>query len=801
MADAKSNYVGDLTQPTQPVYAPTIFVAPEEKSKKWYCLQMAKSIYYRSWSSYQSPYGNFNRNKFIDNKMWANGMFDTQAFMGGKKQPNDKDMNPMLKHLDFDPVTELPKIQDIVIGYLEQIDYTVNASPINPAAGAEKENLRLQEVAKVRLQDYANLVNQAAGEELVQTPKNAFQSEEEVNMFFNMGGYKPVGAMQIRLGNQIVENDSAMGDIRKLLYEDAFCTGRFATDTELDENGRLKYKYVDIVNCGVEDYRGHYLAKPSKIWYIEVKTIQDLILDSERCGTPLSPEETKEIAKRYENKFDNPSWSAAEGAERQYVNTDTTIGYFWYQYKIPVMKCYWEELDCYKTSTKELGGKKLTSPTSYGDKSKSYYDNSKAGRPPLLKEKEVDEFKVHNYYQAKWIPGTDYVYDYGKVPFQARDPFDIKRALCPLKYYRITNQPLAEKIKPYAKKIYMASLKFDNEVARARPAGYKINVKALENISLGQGKTFTVQHGIEMFNETGDLIYADEAQADEYGRTKGKNPIESIEQRAVLDGMRRWIEVINFYKLQIVNLTGINEFMDGSSPNSQTAATVAKAAVAGSKNSMSQISSGMFSLAEKMALDTSARLQLIIQKFGEYSGYADSLGNGFLQAAKVGRECIGYVYGIKVQAKPDEMQKGTMKQAIMQSFSTMASPEQGGLWVQDALMFQQYVDEGMDMELIRLMMNAKQRENLAKVQEMKDRSIQLQAKGNQENLQAASQSKMQEDLQAAQIQKDLVTHSTNEAIRFEEAKSKFHLEGQVISSEQKSQHKQNEMVVKSTLEK
>lgn len=798
---ANSEYQGDLPRQTEAVYAPTIFVAPEEKSKKWYCLQMAKSIYYRSWSSYQSPYGNFNRNKFIDNKMWANGMFDVQAFMGGKKDRDTPDKNPMLKHLDFDPVTEMPKIQDIVIGYLEQIDYVISATPINPAAGAEKENMRLQEIAKVRLLEYGKQINQMAGEDIVPTPSNAFQSEEEVNMFFNMGGYKPVGAMQIRLGNQIVENDSAIRDIRKKWLEDAFCTGRMAVDQEPDEKGRLKYKYVDIVNCGVEDYRGHYLEKPSKIWYIEVKTVQDLILDSQKSGTPLSPEETKEIAKRYENKFDNPSWSAAEGAERQYVNTDTTIGYFWYQFKIPVLKCYWEELDCYKTATKEKAGKKNVSPTSYSDESKTYYDHSKAGRPPMLKEKKVDEFYVHNYYQAKWIPGTDYVYDYGKVPFQARDPYDISRALCPLKYYRITNQPLAERIKPYAKKIYMAWLKFDNEVSRARPAGYKINVKALENIALGQGKTFTVQHGIEMFNETGDLIYADEAQADEYGRTKGKNPIESIEQRAILDGMRRWIEVINFYTQRIVALTGINEFMDGSNPNSNTAATLAKAALAGSKNSMSQISSGVLSLAEKMALDTSARLQLIVEKYGDYNGYADVLGTGFLEAASVGKEILGYTYGIMVRAKPNEQEREQMKQAIYTSFSTMASPESGGLWVQDALMFQQYVDAGMDMELIRLLMNAKQKENLAAVQQMKERAIQMQNQGIAQTQQMAAQSELEKEKMLSQLRMQEITHKTNEDIRLAQAQSAVRTENQVIVQEQKSQHRQVEEANKVALGK
>ncbi len=802
MANDKQ-YKGDLQEPKEPAIAPNTFADPKEKVTASYCLKAVKYIYFRSWSSYQSPYGNINRNKIIDNRLWSNGIFDVQAFMGGKisEKNSGRDKNPLMRHLDFDPVTEMPKIQDIVVGYLEAVDYTIHAMPINPAAGAEKENLRLKELAKVALKPFAEQINAEAGQEIMPMPENNFDTEEQVNMFFNMGGYKNVGAMQIRIGNQIVENDSGIRDLGKKIKEDAYCVGIIATDSEIDSNGRIKYKYVDPVNCGVEDFRGHYLDKPAKIWYIEVMTVQELILDSQRSGTPLSTQEAREIAKRYENRFDNPTWSSAEGAERQYVNTDTQLGFFWYQFKIPVMKAYWEELDCYKTATKEKAGKKIVEPTTFNDESKKYYDNSKAGRPPIEKEKKVDEFYVHNYYQAKWIIGTDFIYDYGKVPFQARDPYNISRALCPLKYYRITNQPLAERIKPYAKKIFMAWLKFDNEVARARPAGYKINVSALENISLGQGKTFTVTHGIEMFNETGDLIYKDEAMADEYGKTKGKNPIESIEQRAIIDGMRRWIEVINYYTERIVAITGINEFMDGSNPNQNTAATVAKAAMAGSKNSMSQIVSALFSLSEKMALDTSGRLQLIVEKFGEYSGYADSIGNGLLEATKVGKEILPYTYGIKVVAKPDEAQRNEMKQAVYQSFSNMASPEQGGLWVADALEFQQMIDNGMDMELVRLLMTARQNANLKRVQEQKERAIQLQTKGNAENLQMANQQEMEKEKMLADIKKDLITHETNENIRFEQAVGGIKTQATLIANREKSVNKQNEIITKETYAK
>ena len=177
------------------------------------------------------------------------------------------------------------------------------------------------------------------------------------------------------------------------------------------------------------------------------------------------------------------------------------------------------------------------------------------------------------------------------------------------------------------------------------------------------------------------------------------------------------------------------------------------------------------------------------------------MGTGFMEAASVGREVLGYTYGISVVAKPDEQAMNEMKQAIYQSFASMASPEQGGLWLDSVIKFQRMLEGGVDMEIIQLMMAAEQKQKLAMVQANKERAIQLQTQGNAQNLQQASEAKLQEQLQSAQIEKDLVTHQTNEAIRLEAAKSKFRTDNQVIVNQQKAEHKQNETLLKSTLEK
>jgi hypothetical protein len=142
-----------------------------------------------------------------------------------------------------------------------------------------------------------------------------------------------------------------------------------------------------------------------------------------------------------------------------------------------------------------------------------------------------------------------------------------------------------------------------------------------------------------------------------------------------------------------------------------------------------------------------------------------------------------------------------MKQAVYQSFANMATPEQGGTWVSDALHFQEMIDNGVDMELVRLMMTAKQKQNLATVQKMKNESIQLQTQGNQQNLMAASQAKLQEEQQLSQIRMQEMSHSTDEAIRLAAAQSQFRTENQAVINQQKAEHKNSNDMLKATLGK
>lgn len=802
-----------------PPFYPSIITDPAIKQTEEYCLMTVLALYWNNWNVYQNVYGNTERNRFIDNRNWSNGKQDMQAFMGGKKPMNNTDKNPLMKHLDFDPVTQQSKYRDIVVGYLEDLDFDIFATSLNPDAQAKKQNEYLNELVNLRNRHFNKQMDEKAGVQVSPQSNLKFPvtDESELDLYYQLGGAKEIFELQIELANQVVLNDSEFRDIKKMLLEDAFDTGRMIVDVIYDKDGRIKVKYVDPVNCGVEDYRGHYLKRPSKIWYMELKTVQQILMESHG---QFSMEDMITICRMFENKFGNPVWNQSYVGWQTYVNTDATYAYFFYNWQIPVMYARWEEVDIYELiNYKNANGIPIKTFLPHGKAAADYIrelpqygpyapyvpvvdDENQTEVPGLGGEVNTERLQYHRQYQATWIVNTKYIYDYGRVPFQARDPFNPRYTSCSTKYYRITQQPHAERIKPYVKKILLTAQKMDNVVARLKPPGWEIDISALENLTLGNGEKFTLKHNMEMWNETGDLLVKRKASGDILNQSKVESFVRPLSQADFFNYMQGLLAYINYCQGQIVDMTGLNEYMDASNPNPNTPVALARQAQQGTKNSLSQISSGFLYLCEKIALDVSDRVRLVVEATGEYSGYADALGGGLLDATsmkRVTKAVIPHRFGIKVQARATRAEREQFEQYVNQAFSNTATPEQGGLWVTDAMLITKRLRSGVNMELLRLEMNAIIKNRLAFLQKQRQDLIAQQTQGNKDAQAAAQDAATKAKQEETRLQMLLTSHNTDEAIRLAQATANIKGSVKLMTDRNKSDLKLREQMLGETI--
>ena len=777
--------------------APDIFASPEKKQSKDYCLQMARYIYWDNWNTYGNAFGISNRSNMIDNIMWANGTVDLAKWAAGNKEKRGRtNSNPIVKYIQQDLATEMPKFKDIVVGYCEDLDFEIQANNINPLAVAEKENKKLYEEALVMNNAFYKQIEEVAGVEIAPKTELPFEpaNRQEIETFYLLNGFKDAAEIEIETSFQIAKNDSDWDAHKKQWLEDAFSAGVMTAYDYYDNAGRLKTKRVDPVNAGVQDFNGHYLRRPTRYFFVETMSVYQVLVEG---NGQITIEQAMELAKKYQNMLGNPSWDIAQDAynawNRQYVNTDSKFGYpsFFYTWYIPVATVGWEDVEIYPFKKKQNESNTEITPISYTDlTSEQYKGQDRAEQIDSM----LSEVSIHCYYQASWIPGTEYIWNFGKVPYQARDPRDVRYALCPLKYYRVGNQSMAERIKYYEKKKILTWQKIDREIANMVPLGYKFNIKALENISLGQGQTFTTQHAIEMFYERGSIIYADEAQGDDYGRTVKKDPVVPIQDNGIGNRLNALLGLINAYQQQIAQITGINEFTDGSNPNANAPATIAKLSAQGTKHSLSQIAGGLKKITEEVAIDLTERIRVYVRNHGEYHGYVDALGNGIISAMRVTDKIVPHAFAISIQAKPTASERESMKAVIRQAFTNMASPEQGGLWAADTLYFEQMIDAGVSMKIVRLIMEARQRQNLKALNDAKQQSMEMQGQLNDQNMKLASKVKAEEYKQEKATDLEYEQALTIEIIKRNNADNVNKTQNKLATDTNKSQLKRMENV-------
>lgn len=793
MAENKTDPFGGLKKPDDAVNFPSPFTDPAIKASPKYCLQYMQALYYNNWLSTDSPYGNAKRLGWAENRSFSNGVYNVLPYAFKPTQRDDNSGAPAQNHIDFSQFSEIPKLRDIFVSYAEEIDYDITATAINPLATDEKQKLVRKVRAHQKLSDFKKKIEAISGTKIAPESPIPYeaQSSEETELLLKFG-LKFIPELMVELGNREVLLESEMEDVYKLLAEDIFDLGIAMIDTDVDTSGRIKATYIDPLNSGFESFRGHYNKNLSRFWYLTTASVAQVLADS---SGQINRAQAEVIAKKYQNLFGNPSWNTANATTgMRYINTDGA--YFYDTWKVPVLKGVWEDTNCYKyvngkpvpfssqpdvtesefQSAKQEGNGAYQSFNSYTEYATDY-------------SQKIEETYIHTYYRTTWIVDTDIVYNYGVVPYLSRNPFDLKKALCPIKIYRVSDQSMCERLKPLAKQIINYWDKFQAEAAAAIPSGYKINVKAIDNISLGDGKKLSRKHVIEIFEEKGRMIYSDEGVYSESGQALRKDPVEWL-NNVDINALKRWIDAIEFVQRQMYTVSGLNEYANANQPNPSGTATGAKIAAQGAQKALQQMVDGLTRLSEKIAIDVSCKLKMMVEA-GDYEiKYASTIGSGYSIPA-ITKSILPYTMGIKVTAKPLDDERQEMKQVLGQSLNSTGDVTKGGIMPEQWFALSRMIDDG-NLKEAEVMAAYFTKVNFRRMQEMAAANSQASAQNSQASAQQAADSKLQLEQALSQMRMQENDHETGNAIKLATVTAGAHGQVQQNNLQLKSELKKDE---------
>ena len=809
--------LSELKKPSEPSSIPSPFRSPEEKDLK-YDVSCLKGMYWNSWQITGSPFGNYWRNNWIDNRLWARGTQSNAAFAYKPNARNDHTKSPLLNHINFSSVNEMVKYCDQFTSALEKYDWDIMAKTINPAAAEKKNELMNLAEAYRQMRPFFDQIQKQAGANIA--PKNPisniavkgnfvpiefdYDSAQELDMFFSIA-FKLKEELRAELGFEQVALESDWQSNIKMGIENIRDLGYIGFKIENDLANRIRFENMDLINCGWEDYNGHYLNRMTRFWRITVKTGAQIVAESN--GT-LSYDDVYKMATYGAGKFGNPNMPA-NGTQLGfygYINTDAVnngySSYFFDSWKFPVMEGWWEDWEImkYRRIVRTEDNKSLSfEPVNfkYQNDGKSYIDKNDKSGIPTEKRIEVQQSDLHYYRHCQWVVGTDVGFDNGPVKNCPRNPYDTRFALSPIKLYRAAGAAPSGRLKPIAQIAQNSWYKLQNEIARARVQGYSVDVRGTNNVTSIDGKKIKRRDILDLFNEEGILLWSSAASQDDQGVTRTQEPIKPLSNVDII-AMQRWWDTIQNCSGLMAKELGWGEPANGSLPSPETSATAINAAMQGSENSLSQFVDAMKIIKRELAIDVCGRLEIMRRK-GEAGPYESSIGAGVLDLVPGSADDTLFHFGVEAMAKPSAEQRQQLKATIQQSYASLATPESGSPYLSELIWFQNLIDKGTNLTIVALIASYTQKKNMQKMQQQQQATQAAQAQGNAQNLQQASQLRMQESAQNVQNEKDLDDHRTNNAMRLESVKSQMKGGNQSQLEAQKAESKKEVILLEKSI--
>lgn len=780
---------------------PDSFCSPEKKDRA-YDLMCAKAIWYNNFRSFSNAFGNPYRAMQIDNCMWARGTQSQIDFAARPGVKNDKDVNPLLRHIDFDPVNEIVRHCDEYATRLEESDFSISAQAINPAAAVSKQDKVNKAEAYRQLKPVLDKLNQMAGANIA--PKNPssfeFESQREAEIFYNLGD-KGNGELMVEVGNEVVMNENNWSsELKKMLVKDFRDIGYGIFINEVDTRGKIRKRVANPLNSGWEEFEGPICKRISKFWTITLKTGAQIIAES---GGTLTKEDVVRLAQYSQGRFSNPAFPTSMGATGPYgyINKDNPNGliYFFESWKFPVLEAWWEDwyIQDYRRIKEVESGKTVAfTPMPYGYEDSNgggEYRNTVNGKPGPLKKNLKEQTFIHQYRQCKWVIGTDAVYMNGPVPFSPRDPRDVCFALSPITLYRASQLPYTQRIKPIGKMMQNAWNSLQNEMAVTVPHGYAYNMRAIDKITEIDGMKVKRMHIIEMHRRDGSILWSSAGatvNADGTPNNAGlpitpNPPFNMVE-------FEKWTYIINWCQAKMQTEGGFVDMQN--KPAQDLSVFQSKLMMKSSNESMGQVMDGMTKIYEEAAISTVGQLQLLVKK-GYYKQYVSGIGMSLLKPLSIDENIVGE-YALRIEAKLTGDKKQELKAIIAQAFSIASNPAQGSPYLADLMLLNSWIDGDVNPKIICLMASYLQKKNMEAMTQQATVASQENAKANMAAAQQAAQLQLQQAQQLSALKMQENDHETQNAMKLLQYEIQLKTQGSLVTGDQKAQHKLNEIVTK-----
>ena len=672
---------------------PTVFATNEEKETKEYGLQYFKTMY----------------------SDWKNS---TELAYQDKKRAYQK----MRSYAEG--TQSVSKYKDVVCGDMTNREFAIKANAIDKLSTDERKKAKKEMMADMMNAGVRKKISQITG---FDHNKKGFipGGMEEIELFMNLN-YKQAHEISIEKGVEFVLQQNDFDEIKKQCIRDLVVVGTAGLKTYIDPSEGIKIRYVDPLNLitshsQTSDYRN--IQHAGEVYIITIAQLKQM------AGDQFTDDEYDDIAKNHASKGKDEDNLYG----RSFANY-SSYGNEYDKFSIQIM-------DSEFISTHDLNYEKKDN--SFGGFSVS--KRKKGYKPPKKSKYKREQINntVKVVYSGKYIVGTDYIFDYELAKNMSRPKSNLSETKLSYVLYspnlnNMHNVSLVQRMIPFADQIQLAHLKMQQVLAKARPKGAAFEIGSLENVSKGDGGTFTPLELQEIYDQTGNIYYR---RVDDEGIASNSMPVQELENGIGRD-MMQLIQIYQHNLGMIRDVSGVNEARDGAKPSSEALVGVQKIQLMASNNATRSIDDGFTKIVENLAKSICMKLQDIVEYNKPIKGYISALGKSVMKTIEVNKNISLHDFGIGIEAAPDEQEKAQLEQAIQMSLA------QKELRIEDAIMIRDVNNPKLGSRMLMLRRKKYQEEQM----KMAQGQSQANAQQQQQSLQMAAQMKQGEMQMQAQIE-------------------------------------------------
>ena len=698
---------------------PSPLATNEEKATKEYGLEYFKNMYYE-WHNNGDVYFRDRKMRYNRNRSYAEGNQD----VGKYKDLLDAQGDSSYLNIDWSPVSIVPKFVDVIVNGMVNQEYDIKAKTIDPVAANERLEKKKELYGNMLTKDFLNGLEDETG--LPLAPKGFIaESSEEIDMFMSLN-YKQNVEIALEKAIEYTLDINDYNETKRYMIRDLVVLGLCAAKTEISKTEGVKIRHVDPVNLitsfsSKPDYKN--IRHAGEVYSM---TIADLKM---QAGDEFSEEDYIKIAKEYAGKNNNPS---NYGTQAYYENGNETYDYDKFSVNILDAEFITSHSLKYEKKENKHGGYSVNKKPS----------NYKKPKKSKTKREDIGQ-TVKVIYKGKYIVGTDYVFNYNMMKDMPRPKSNLSETrLSYIIYqpnlYKMKSRSLVDRMIPFADQIQLAHLKIQHVLAKARPKGAAFEIGSLENVSKGDGGTFTPMELQEIYDQTGNIYYR---RIDDEGQMTGAMPIQELENGIGRD-FNTLIGVYNHNMQMIRDVTGVNEARDASKPSSEALVGVQKLSLLASNNATRDINDAYLNVTTRVSQSITIRMQDLVNFKGLHKMYTNVIGDTSMHSIDMMKKLSIHEFGITLDVAPSEEEKQMMEQNIQVSLA------QKELRLEDAIMIRSIRNIKMANQMLILRRTKYQEEQQAMAKQASEQNAQLQ----QQSAQQAAQLKQQEMQAEMQIE-------------------------------------------------